>query len=49
MKFSFLVITLCACAGCSWFSKDEKVKFEIDNPKQDMEISIDVPDGKGKK
>lgn len=45
MRYLFLLLL----TGCSWFSKDEKVKFEIDNPKQDMEVSIDVPDGKGKK
>lgn len=45
MKYLFL-LTL---TGCALFTKDEKVKFEIDNPKQDMEVTIDVPDGKGKK
>ena len=44
MKYFLPIIMTIILSGCSLFQRTEKIKFEIENPKQDLDIKIDVPD-----
>ena len=46
LKYFLPIILTIILTGCSLFQRPEKIKFEIENPKQDLDIKIDVPDDK---